>query len=179
MQFVVITAATTNFNYATNGDTGVALDAVMFQTSPYVPPPPPPPPAWSINGSGDWNNTTNWTSTSAPNGVGEEADLLGTITANETVYTNTAITLGTLDMNNSSTYEVAGTGSLTMQTSAGNAQIIVGNGTQELDLPVFIASNTTLNVASNSTLLIANPLVVESGSSLTQTGAARLTTSHV
>ena len=152
----------------------------MFQTSPYVPPPPPPPPAWSLNGSGDWNNSSNWTTTPSPNGVGEEADLLGTITSNETVYTDTAITLGKLEISNSSTYEISGTGSLTMQTSTGNAQIIVGNGTQELDLPVFIASNTTLNVASSSTLLIANPLVVESGDSLTQTGAGTVNyQSHV
>src|ERR1700722_1997913 len=91
-QFVVISAATTNWNYATNGDTAVALDAVMFQTSAYVPPPPPPPPAWTLNGSGDWNNVSNWTSTAVPNGVGAEADFLGAITNNETVYTNTGIT---------------------------------------------------------------------------------------
>ena len=174
-QFVVITVATTNFNYATNGDTGIALDAVMFQTSPYVPPPPPPPPAWSVNASGNWNQGSNWAATSAPNGVGEEADLLGTITSNETAYTNTAITLGTLKFNNANTYEITGNGSLTMQTSSGNAQIIVQNGTQELDLPVTIASNTTLNVASSSTLLFANPVTIDSGTTLTQTGAGTVT----
>jgi hypothetical protein len=180
-QYVVITAATTNWNYATNGDTAVALDAVEFQTSPYVPPPPPPPPAWANNVSGDWNNAGNWTSATAPNGVGAEADFLGAVTSNQTVYTNSAVTVGTLIMTNANTYVISGTGSLTLQATAGNnAQITVGNGTQELDLPVSIASNTTLNIASGSTLLVANPITVDSGSTLTQTGTGTVNyQSHV
>jgi hypothetical protein len=170
-KYVVITAPTTNYNYATNGDTGIALDAVMFQTSPYVPPPPPAPPAWSVNASGNWGLNSNWGATAAPNGVDDEADLLGTITSNQTVYTNSPITLGTLKFNNANTYEITGSSTLTMQTSTGNAQIVVQNGAQEIDLPLTIASNTTLNISSGATLLIGNQLTINSGETLTQTGA--------
>ncbi len=174
-QFVVITAATTNWNYATNGDPTVGLDAVEFQTSPYVPPPPPPPPAWGVNGSGNWATPGNWENSTVPNGVDAQAEFLSAITTSQTVYTNAAITEGTLTFNNANTYEITGVGSLTMQVSTGSAEIAVQNGTQELDLPVTIASNTTLDVSPNSTLLIANPVVINAGSTLTQTGGGTVT----
>ena len=51
----------------------------------------------------------------------------------------------------------------------------VDQGTDELDLPVTIASNTTFNVASGATLIVANPVTINSGESLTQAGAGTVT----
>ena len=84
--------------------------------------------------------------------MGAEADFFGAITSNHTVYTDAPVTVGTINFNNANTYQIAGTGSLTLQTSTGNAQVIVQQGTQELDLPVTLASNTTFNVAGGATL---------------------------
>ena len=132
------------------------------------------PPQWITNASGDWNNPNNW-STVIPNGVGAEADFFGTITSNHTVYTDQPITLGTIDFNNANTYVLTGSSTLKLQTSSGNAQVIVQNGTQELNLPTTVASNTVFNVSSGASLIVANPLTIDSGVSLTQTGSGTVT----
>ena len=130
---------------------------------------------WAINGSGDWNATGNWTTGSVPNSVGIEADF-GTISqANNTVYSNTPITVGTINFNNVNEYVIAGAGSLTLQASTGNAQVIVQEGTQEINLPTTIASNTVFNVSSGATLVMADPITVNSGDSITQTGSGTVT----
>ena len=134
------------------------------------------PMAWAVNGSGDWNTSQNWTTGSIPNGAGQEADFESVITSAQTVFTNTPITAGTLHFNNPNEYVIAGAGSLTLETGTGqNALLQVDQGTDELDLPVTLSSNTTLNVASGATLIIANPLTIDSGVTLTQSGGGTVT----
>jgi hypothetical protein len=53
--------------------------------------------------------------------------------------------------------------------------VVVDQGTQELDLPVVIASNTVFNVATGATLVVANPVTINTGKSLTQTGSGTVT----
>jgi hypothetical protein len=129
---------------------------------------------WVSSASGDWNNSSNW-SVVVPNAVGAEADFFGAITSNHTVYTDQAVTVGTINFNNANTYEITGTGSLTLQAASGNAQVIVQQGTQEINLPTTIASNTVFNVATGANLIIGNPLTIDSGDSLTQIGSGTVT----
>src|SRR5205085_7186524 len=105
---------------------------------------------WNTNGSGDWNDTNNWSTGIVPTGTGVEADFTSIISSSHTVFTDTAITLGTLTINNNNTYVIAGAGSLTMQTASGNAFVNVQAGTQKINLPLTIASNTTLNVSGGA-----------------------------
>jgi hypothetical protein len=133
------------------------------------------PPQWVPNGSGDWNVAANWNGGVVPNAVGAEADFFGAISANHTVFTDAPITVGTINFNNANTYQITGTGSLTLQASTGSAQVIVQQGTHELNLPTTIASNTVFNVASGAKLIVANPLTINSGETLSQTGAGTVT----
>ncbi len=131
---------------------------------------------WAVNGSGNWNSSGNWTTGSIPNAVGAEADFYGVITSGpQTVYTNSAITEGTLHFNNANEYVIAGAPTLTLEASAGNALVEVDQGTDELDLPLDIASNTTFNVAGGATLLVANPVTINSGETLSQSGTGTVT----
>jgi len=132
------------------------------------------PQQWISSSSGDWNNSSNWSGV-VPNTVGAEADFFGAITSNHTVFTDQAVTVGTINFNNANTYEITGTGSLTLQATSGNAQVIVQQGTQEINLPTTIASNTVFNVAAGANLIIGNPLTIDSGDSLTQTGSGTVT----
>jgi hypothetical protein len=137
---------------------------------------PPTGDNWFVDGSGDWNVPGNWSSGNIPNGVDAAANLGNKITANHTVFTDIGITLGTLNFNNANMYVVAGAGTLTMQVSAGSAQIIVQQpGTQKLNLPTTIASNTVLNVVSGANLIIADPITINSGVTLTQTAGSTVT----
>jgi hypothetical protein len=137
---------------------------------------PPKIAQWAPNSDGNWNAEGNWSTGSIPNAVGGEADFYSAITSSpQTVYTDTPITAGTLHFNNANEYVVAGAPTLTLQTTTGNALVEVDQGTDELDLPVTIASNTVFNVASGATLLVANPVTINSGKSLTQTGTGTVT----
>ncbi len=65
---------------------------------------------------------------------------------------------------------------MTLQaTGSNNALVEVDQGTDELDLPIALASNTTFNVAAGATLIIANPMTIEPGVTLTQTGGGTVT----
>ncbi len=129
--------------------------------------------AWAHDGSGDFNNQGNWGNGTVPTGVDAEADFFGVITANHTVFTDIPITLGTVNFNNANKYVfLPGAGSLTLAVSTGSAQVIVQQGTQEINLPLTISSNTIFNVASGATLMISDPITVGAGNKITQTGSA-------
>jgi hypothetical protein len=130
-----------------------------------------PPSQWGVNSSGDWNNASNWTNSTVPDAAGAEADFFSAITSNHTVFTDASDTVGIMNFNNASTYEVTGTGSLNLQATTGNAQVIVQQGAQEINLPTTLASNTTFDVSSGATLTVGNPLTIDSGVTLNQTGA--------
>ncbi len=106
-----------------------------------------------------------------PQRRGAAAEFLSSITSNHTVFTDAADTVGTLTFDNANTYEITGTGSLTLQTTSGSAQVNVQEGSQEINLPTTLASNTVFNVSSGATLTIGNPLTINSGVNLTQTGS--------
>ena len=135
----------------------------------------PPPPQWYNDASGDWNVAGNWASSTIPNAAGAEADFFVATTSSHTVFTDIPITVGTLNFNNTHTFEISGTGSLTLQGTTASAQVIVQSGIQEINLPTTIASNTIFNVATVATLIIAAPLTIDSGNSITQTGGGMVT----
>jgi hypothetical protein len=131
---------------------------------------------WVVNGDGSWNRLANWNNGLIPNAPGAEADFFGAISSSpRTVFTDSAITVGTLHFNNANEYVIAGAPTLTLQTASGSALVQVDQGTDDLDLPITVASNTVFNVASGATLIVANPLTINSGKSLTQSGGGTVT----
>jgi hypothetical protein len=135
---------------------------------------PIPPSAWTQAGSGDWNVASNWT-TGVPNAIGAEADLFGAITANHNIYSDIPITVGTINFNSPFEYVIDGAGSMTLQTSSGSANLIVQQGTQKINLPLTIASNTSINVASGSTLQISDPVTINPGMAVNSIGTGTVT----
>jgi hypothetical protein len=131
---------------------------------------------WNTNGSGDYNVSSNWTA-GVPNSIDAEADFLGAITSNNVVYTNTPITLGKIVFDNTSSYTLTGAvgANLTLQGTS-SALVDVQAGTQEINLPLDLASNTTFQTdSSTASLVIANPITINSGKTLTQTGTGTVT----
>ncbi len=131
---------------------------------------------WVTNGSGDYNNPANWSS-GVPSGAGAEADFLGAITASNVVYTDSSVTLGKIVFNNSNSYELDGAvgTNLTLQSSS-SALVDVQSGTHEINLPLVLASNTTFETdSSTASLVIANPMTINSGVTLTTTGSGTVT----
>jgi arabinogalactan endo-1,4-beta-galactosidase len=125
---------------------------------------------WVKNQDADWNTAANWLGGAIPNGVGAEADLLAKISAPHTLTNNSAVTLGSLYFNNLNAYTLGGSGSLTMSAASGStASVQVLGGSQTINLPITIASNTTFNVASGGGLTLTAPLTINAGKTLSIT----------
>jgi arabinogalactan endo-1,4-beta-galactosidase len=128
---------------------------------------------WNTNGSGSWNTGGNWTN-STPNGTDIEADFLSAITTNQTVSTASSVTLGVIRFQNTNSYSIAGTGSLTLQTSVGWAYGVVQQGSQAINVPVTIGSSTIFAVSSGASLTIGSPVVVNPAQVLTLSGTGTI-----
>ena len=125
---------------------------------------------WNAFAAGDWNNGSNWV-IGVPNAIGAQAYFGPAITSSQIVTNNAALTtLGTLTFNSANSYHLTGVSNLIMQVSSGSALVDVQQGSHEIGLPLVIASNTTLNVVSGASLLISQPVTVNPGHSLSQTG---------
>jgi uncharacterized lipoprotein YddW (UPF0748 family) len=101
---------------------------------------------WTFDANGAWNNSAHWTG-GVPNGVGKVATLLRRGTGNRTVTLDGPVTLGTLTIDNVSSYTIAGGGAnqLTMDDTSGTARIsVINRGAHLISAPVTI--NDTLNV---------------------------------
>jgi arabinogalactan endo-1,4-beta-galactosidase len=125
---------------------------------------------WSTSASSTWNTTGNWTN-GTPTGAGVEADFFSAISGTQTISTSSAITLGTMNFNNASTYVIGGTGSLTLQDQVGYANVVVQSGAQQINVPLTIAGDTVFTVDSGAALQITAPLTINSGLTLASAGA--------
>jgi hypothetical protein len=123
---------------------------------------------WSSD-AGSWLNSGNWY-LNTPNAVDAVANFTAGARVDSTVYADSAVTVGTINLNSSHIYNLSGTGGLTLQTSTGSAGVNVIAGSHKINLPLSVASNTTLNVAAGTTLRISDPVTVQAGKSITQTG---------
>ena len=137
------------------------------------------PPTWSAAGSGSWNIGTNWSSGSAPSGVGVTA-VVGTATNSTVSITlDTPQTLGTLVFSNtggnsSAGYSLdagtAGTGSLTLDNS-GTAQIVVNAGNHAITAPVYlVGGDLAVSASDNSVLTITGSISQDTTRNLTLGG---------
>lgn len=133
-------------------------------------------PTWNVNASGNWNAAAQWSTNSVPNGAGATAKLFGITTSATTVFTNSAVTLGTLSFNNGQTYVVAGAGSLTMDVTAVNdtPMIEVLRGSHTINLPLRLNDSTSVFIAAGARLTIADPVTLAAGAAINKTGGGQL-----
>jgi hypothetical protein len=129
-------------------------------------------PGW-MTGSGDWTVAANWGEGTVPNAVNATALFARPGSAARTITNNSAIKVGTLRFNSTNSYTIAGTGSLRLEAS-GTALIDVLQGNQRINLPTEFASNTNIHLESGTVLRISNPVTVDSGVGVTQSGPGTL-----
>jgi len=148
------------------------------------PPPLPENFAWDSNQSGDWTVSGNWTPLGGPPGVPivqnptNHTALFGdVIESDQTVFTNTAVSVRAITFDNTNTYAIAGTGSVnfTQNTASGAppTAVSVAQGNHQFQAIVQLLTNTTANIATSSTLEFNNRLFLN-GHTLTKTGAGTL-----
>jgi hypothetical protein len=128
---------------------------------------------WMLNGDGSWSEASNWNPVGAPNAVAASAIFANAITAPRTVTIDGAPTVGRITFNNANRYTLAGTNSITLD-AGGSATIEVLSGSHTIAAPVFLASSTTVSVASGKALTLSGDLNGAFGAGLTKTGSGRL-----
>lgn len=115
------------------------------------------PDQWTLNADGSWHNDANWTG-GVPDAVGASANLLRRATASRTISLDSDVTLGSLTLNNSAGYTLAGPGTLTFDAATGPAELrIVNRGSHTLavsttlidDLDLFIDRGSTLSISGD------------------------------
>jgi len=128
-------------------------------------------PQWIKNGDGNWNTPGNWAG-AIPNGVDKSADFKSAITAAHTITLDVPVTLGTLNLVNSFSYNFAGANAMTFDVTSGSAAINVTSGSHSITAPVTINDPINLNVSGGLTLAtINNP----NSKSITKTGTGSWT----
>lgn len=140
---------------------------------------------WVPNGSGNWNTPTNWTPSGLPGVIpGRQTAKLGaSITASQTIYTNSTRNLNELEISNANSYVLAGVGSLEFQADVSGPttimpKIVVTAGAQQIQLPVSLNDNTTITVASGASLDLNNQINLN-GHTLTTSGTVRINHSTI
>ena len=129
--------------------------------------------SWTSNITGDWTAFGNWAPFGAPDKIDAEALLGDVISTTQTVFTNTAVTVGSLRIDSPHTYVVGGPGSVNLESSTGGASLQVDQGNQEFQIVLNLASNATFNIAMSASLEM-NHAVHLQGHSLTKTGSGNL-----
>jgi hypothetical protein len=126
-------------------------------------------PQW-LGANGNWHSASQWHG-GVPSGAGTTANFLWGALGPTTVFADTPVTVGSMRFDNNHTHVIGGTGSLTIQNNTGNGLIEVITGTPKINLPLTIASNTTLSVASGATLKLSDPVIINVGKVLSQIGS--------
>ena len=133
---------------------------------------------WNSEDPGDWNGGGNWTQTAGVSGPvpnGNDDAIFGlTVLQDTTVFTDSDVTVRSLQFDNENTYNVAGVGTVTIDqgTNAGGS-ISVDQGSHQFQAAVSLDHATTIDVAGAASLDFQGPLSLN-GLTNSQTGSGTL-----
>jgi hypothetical protein len=125
--------------------------------------------SWNIDAAGNWSTVADW-SVAVPSGTDSIATFGSVISAARTVTLTAAETVGTITFNSSSTYTIAGTSTLSLNVSTGQASINVSAGSPIISAPLSLLAATTITVTPAASTLTLSSLQTSSVS-LTTAGA--------
>ena len=130
---------------------------------------------WKNPTGGTYTTAANWVNGAPPNAVDAIADFLTNLAVNSNVTLASPITLGEIRFNNANRYTLTG-GSISLQTSSGQAGISVQQGTQTIASPLSLASATTINLIAGN-LTFTGGLSAGASIGFTKNGIGALTIS--
>jgi hypothetical protein len=134
-----------------------------------------PQPKWNANSGGDWGDNSKWFR-GVPWQPGEVANFTATTTAPQTINVDTnngqgPYAMGRINFDNPNRYTISGPGSLRMEELVGNAVIQVNNGSHTINVPMQLASSTTMTVIpAASVLTLGGDIASPNGSGIVKTG---------
>jgi glucose/arabinose dehydrogenase len=112
---------------------------------------------WNADADGNWS-AANWTGTE-PNAIDASGTFATAITAPRTITVDAPRTVGGLYFNSPNSYTLAGTSTISIDTSAGLAGINVLDGSHTISAPIVLNDSMMINVVRfGSTLTLSGEL---------------------
>ena len=137
---------------------------------------------WINDGTGLWIDSANWDLFNAPTTSRHSVTFADAISAPTTVAVDTDVTINAITFDHSISYGVGGVGSLNLAANTEGAPILpvvsVVQGDHQILVATNLTSDTTVNVASGSTLSFHQPLNLM-GNTLTKMGAGAMSINNV
>lgn len=133
------------------------------------------PSEWNVDSGGNWSTAGNWLN-GVPNQTGATAKFAAAITSPATVTVDSANTVGAIQFNNVNSYTLAGTFTLSMNASSGNASIEILGGNHEISAPLALTDSVDLSLAGpTNTLTLSGDIAGAGGLKNATAGAVVLT----
>jgi hypothetical protein len=142
---------------------------------------------WSTDASGNWSDAANWRGLPesgggtqfVPNAIDTLIDFGGISDSSaRTVTVDAPQTVGALAFNGSATFTIAGTSTLTLDVSSGQASILDNRGVHTISAPLALNDDTTINVISAVDSVTISALQTTTRA-VTKTGAGALVVNAV
>lgn len=131
---------------------------------------------WQTSSLGDWSAGSNWDWESPPT-VDASVVFGAEATLPTTVVTNGAVTAKSLRFDNSQSFALSGSGSVTLAADEGQAAIEVTQGSHQLQTELNLLADTEINIASGAHLAFNNVLRLN-GHTLTKSGDGIVEINH-
>jgi hypothetical protein len=122
-----------------------------------------------VDANGNWSTASNW-SGGVPNAVDATANFGTVILGSRDITVDGPQTVGTLAFSSALSYNLIGSGTITLDSSSGQAAINVSAGNHTVAAPVLLNKDTTITTAASSSLLLTGNLTA-TGKTITKTGA--------
>jgi autotransporter-associated beta strand protein len=122
---------------------------------------------WNLTTGGSWATSGNWNPTGVPNSVGSVITFGNTITGNSTVTLDGNKTVGAITFNSPFSYTInpGSGGTLTLQNSGIETSLISDlQGSEFINVPLVLASNTSLGVTNAANTVSISGAISGSGS---------------
>ncbi len=127
---------------------------------------------WVQNGNANWGSAVNWSPATVPNAVGAAVTFGPGMTGNRTVTVNIPVTLGSVVINGTRTFTIAGTNPLTFDVASGVASI-TSTATVQQTFSAPIVLNDTLSIVNASTAALTFSGVISGSGGLTINGGSQ------
>jgi len=148
----------------------IGLSEVMFFSQPLF---IDPIRTWDTDGSGDWNDVSNWPGDGGiPDENREIAVFSAAITSPVAVFIKTTATSKRVELNNANTVSITGPGSLTLDADTGNTSIDVQSGNHEIEVDLALLADLDISTADGTSVEI-NDSIATGGNAINISGSGQ------
>jgi autotransporter-associated beta strand protein len=125
---------------------------------------------WQVNASGTWSTAGSW-SGGVPNAPGAAARFGNVIQSARTVSLTSNAAAGLVEFDNTNSYTIGGSSTLTLDSTVGSAFVRAFTGTHTISSPLGIVDTTEFDIAAGATLKVTGSIGNATGQTIKKLGA--------